>query len=67
MSSSRKTEALRGFLLLAWGLALVPNAIEPFGGPEGTWWQVLRVGLSSLFVLALVAFALSRLADRRRP
>lgn len=67
MSSSGKTEALRGFLLLAWGLALAPNAIDAFGGPEGTWWQVLRVGLSSLFVLALVAFALGRLADRRRP
>ena len=66
MSSSGRTETLRGRLVLAWGLAIFPNTIEAFGGPDGTWWQALRLGLSSLFVLALVAFALSRLADRRR-
>jgi hypothetical protein len=64
--SSERTEALRGYLLLAWAPAIVPNTIEAFGGPEGDWWRALRLGLSSLFVLALVAFVASRLADRRR-
>lgn len=63
---SDRTEALKGCLLLAWGLAIVPNTIEAFGGPDGDWWQVFRIGLSTLFVLALVAFAASWLADRRR-
>ena len=64
--SSERTETLRGYLLLAWALAIVPNTIEAFGGPGGDWWRAVRLGLSALFVLALVAFAASRLADRRR-
>jgi hypothetical protein len=63
---SERTEALKGCLLLAWALAIVPNTIEAFGGPEGEWWQALRLGLSALFVMALVAFTASWLTDRRR-
>jgi hypothetical protein len=62
---SGRTDALKGCLLLAWALAIVPNTIEAFGGPEGDWWQALRAGLSALFALAFVAFAASWLADRR--
>ena len=64
--TSDRTEALKGCLLLAWALAIVPNTIEAFGGPEGDWWKGLRLGLSAVFVLVLVAFAASWLADRRR-
>jgi hypothetical protein len=63
---SERTEALKSCLLLAWALAIVPNTIEAFGGPEGDWWRALRLGLSALFVLAFVAFVASRLTDRRR-
>jgi len=63
---SERTEALKGCLLVAWALAIVPNTIEAFGGPEGDWWQALRLGLSALFVLVLVALAASWMADRLR-
>ena len=64
--SSERTETLRGYLLVAWALAIAPNTIEAFGGINGDWWRALRLGLSALFVLALVAFAASRVADHRR-
>ena len=48
-------------LLLAWGLAILPNTLEAFGGgSDDTWWQVVRFGLSTLFVITLVAFAIGR-------
>jgi hypothetical protein len=62
---SSRTEALTALFLLAWALAIVPNAVEAFGGPDGAWWQLLRLGLSALFVLAVLALLASRLADRR--
>jgi hypothetical protein len=63
VARSRRTEWLQGCLLLAWALAIVPNAVDAFGGPQAGWWHALRLGLAAAFVLVLVAFATSRLAD----
>jgi hypothetical protein len=48
-------------VLYAWGLAIVPNTLEAFANPDGLWWEILRIGLSTVFVLVLVAFAATRL------
>ena len=67
MTDGGRTERLRTLLWIALALAIVPNTLNSFEvAPEGGWWDVLRFCLSTLFVIALVAFVASWLADRRR-
>jgi hypothetical protein len=56
----------RNVLLTAWGLAIVPNMVAAFADPDGAWWDVLRLGLSTVFVLVLVAYMAGRLVEWRR-
>jgi hypothetical protein len=61
MSRERARERRReagSWLLVAWGVAIVPNVIEAFGAaPDGWAWTSLLVLLGAVFVVALVVFA----------
>ena len=61
---SERTSRLEALFWAAFLAAVVPNTIEAFANPSGFWWQPLRVTLSTLFAVALVALLASRLADR---
>ena len=47
-----------GNLAAAWGLAIIPNALDAFGVnfPDTWWWYVLRYGLSAVWLAALVVW-----------
>jgi hypothetical protein len=62
---SARTERLEALCWLAFATAITPNTIDAFANPSGDWWQPLRIGLSTVFVLVLLAMLASRLADRR--
>lgn len=67
MTSKGRTERLGDLLWLAFGLAVIPNTLAAFGvAPDGDWWGVVRFVLSTVFVIALLAFAASWLSDRRK-
>ena len=68
MVDRMRSERTRGLEALFWGAflaAVVPNTIEAFASPSASWWQPLRVILSTLFAVALLALLASWLADRR--
>jgi hypothetical protein len=53
-------------LVIAWGTATIPNALEAFGvAPSGWAWTALRAVLSTLFLLALVAWLVALVRERR--
>jgi hypothetical protein len=55
-----------GRLLLAWGVAILPNALEAFDvAPEGWAWTALRVVLAAVFLVALVVFAVTVVQELR--
>jgi hypothetical protein len=61
----RRREA-GGWLLVAWGVAIVPNALEAFGvAPDGWAWTSLRVVLSAVFLVALVVFVATVVQELR--
>jgi hypothetical protein len=62
---SERTRKLEALFWAAFLAAVVPNTIEAFAGPSASWWQPLRVTLSALFTVALLALLASWLADRR--
>ena len=44
-------------LLVAWGVAIVPNTIAAFGVDlTGAWWYVVRFGLGAVWLAALVVW-----------
>jgi hypothetical protein len=47
-------ERAKTAFLLAWALAVVPNAVDPFGHHGGALWQVVRYGVSALWLVAFV-------------
>jgi hypothetical protein len=63
---TERSERLEVACWLAFLAAVTPNTVEAFTSPDAAWWDPLRMGLSTAFVLALLGLAASRLADRRR-
>jgi hypothetical protein len=46
-----------GWLLSAWAVAIIPNALDTFGfDPDGWAWTALRIALLALFTVALMVF-----------
>ena len=45
--------------------AVTPNTVSAFASPDAPWWDPLRLALSTVFVLVLLALVASRVADRR--
>ena len=41
-------------LVVAWGVAIVPNTLAAFGVQIDGGWAIVRFGLSAVFVLALL-------------
>lgn len=61
-----RTERLGDLVWIAFALAVVPNTLNSFDvAPEGDWWAVVRAGLTTLFVIVLVAYLVSRFKERR--
>jgi hypothetical protein len=65
-TKSERTARLETLFWIAFFFAIVPNTIDAFADPSGDWWTALRIALSTIFVLVLVALVASKLADRRR-
>jgi hypothetical protein len=65
-AKSTRTLRLEAVCWLAFLAAVTPNTIAAFTSPEAGWWEPLRAGLSTAFVVALVALLASRVGDRRR-
>ena len=67
MTSKGRTERLGDLLWIAFALAVIPNTLAAFDvAPDGDWWRVVRIVLSTVFTLTLLAFAASWLSDRRK-
>ena len=68
MTKSSRTEKLEALVWVTLALAVVPNTVSAFDADalEGVAWSSVRAALSTLFVLALVAFLVSRRSDQRR-
>ena len=67
MTSKGRTERLGDLLWIAFALAVVPNTLASFDvAPDGDWWTVVRIVLSTLFVIALLALGASWVSDRRK-
>jgi hypothetical protein len=62
---SGRTARLELLCWLALLAAITPNTVAAFASPDAAWWDALRLGLSTAFVLALLALIASRVADRR--
>jgi len=45
--------------VLAWAVAVIPNALVAFGVDFSGGWMVIRYVLSAIFVVALVAFVVA--------
>ena len=45
--------------MLAWAVAVIPNALVAFGVDFSGGWMVIRYVLSAIFVVALVAFVVA--------
>ncbi len=56
MRAKRKAAGER--LLVAWGIAIIPNTLDAFGVDfsDAWWWDVIRFGLSAVWLVALVAW-----------
>jgi hypothetical protein len=65
-AKSRRTERLEVLCWLALLAAVTPNTVAALASPDAAWWDPLRFGLSTIFVIALLALVASRVADRRR-
>ena len=57
----------RGELLGAvWGVAIAPNLLAAFGfDPDGWLWLTVRIALSALFTIALCAWLVALIRERR--
>lgn len=67
MTDGGRNERLADLVWIAFALAVVPNTLESFGAPpDNDWWTVVRVVLSTLFAIALVAYLAGRCGARRR-
>ena len=67
MTSEARTERLGNLLWIAFAVAVIPNTLASFDvAPEGDWWRIVRIVLSTVFVLTLLGFAASWLSDRRK-
>jgi hypothetical protein len=62
---SDRTSRLEALFWAAFLAAVAPNTVEAFASPSVSWWQPLRVTLSAVFAVALLALLASRVADRR--
>jgi hypothetical protein len=62
---SERTDWLETLFWVTFALAVTTNTVEAFGAPSGSWWSVVRYGLSGLFIVSAIAVAISKLADRR--
>jgi hypothetical protein len=54
-------------LLYAWALAILPNTLDAFGVDfaDVWWWYAVRVGLSAIWLAALIVWAVWLWRDRR--
>ena len=64
-AKSDRTLWLEALCWLAFLAAVTPNTIAAFTSPTAAWWDPLRAGLSTAFVVSLVAVLASRVWDRR--
>jgi hypothetical protein len=62
---SERTLRLESLCWVALLAAVTPNTIDAFTSPAGGWWEGLRVSLTALFVVAVLALLASKLGDRR--
>ena len=54
-------------LLLAWGVAIVPNTLEVFGVnlPDAWWWYLIWFALSALWLVALLMWLAALWRERQ--
>lgn len=50
---------------MAWGIAVIPNALIAFGVEFSGGWMIVRYVLSAIFVAALIAFLVAVWRERR--
>jgi uncharacterized membrane protein YidH (DUF202 family) len=56
MSPAERRKLAGERLMLAWGIAVIPNLLVAFGVEFSGAWVAIRWVLSAIFVVALVAF-----------
>ena len=64
MNATEKRRRAWERLVLAWAVAVIPNALVAFGVEFSGGWMVVRYVLSAIFVVALVAFLLALWQER---
>lgn len=61
----QKASRAKTVLIVTFGFALILNLVEALWDPDGQPWLVLRITVSVLFGVSLVAFIALWLAQRR--
>jgi uncharacterized membrane protein len=51
-------------LFMAWGVAIVPNTLDAFGVELNGDWRFVRIALSVVFMIALVAWIVALWRER---
>jgi hypothetical protein len=54
MSWAEHWERAKTWFLIAWALAVIPNAVDAAGQLDGLLWNAFRVAVSTLWVATLV-------------
>ena len=63
----KRQKAGEGFLVI-WGIAVIPNALDAFGvDVDGTGWDILRLALGALWLVALAVLIVAFVRERRTP
>jgi len=52
-------------LLIAWGVAIIPNTLDAYGVDLDGGWLILRIVLSVAFTVALVAWIVAMWRERK--
>jgi hypothetical protein len=62
-----RRKAAGGRLLVAWGVAIVPNTLEAFGvrPPDAWWWYLIWGAASAFWLVALLAWLVALWRERQ--
>src|SRR3954447_18969809 len=66
MPWAKHWDRAKTWFLIAWALAVIPNAADPTGQLDGPLWNVLRVSVSTLWVAACVHWLLALVQHKVR-
>lgn len=66
MSWAEHWERAKACFLIAWALAVIPNAVDATGALDGWLWTVFRVGVSTLWLAAFFYWLLALVQHKLR-